>query len=315
MCCSAWVEVVLGESIHRAHGCCPCWQGGAEFPGSIPEDGFVGQKHKPCARPEDCAVAVPPFQAGIRSGWGVHPCHHPGAQLWGTKPPRSAAQVGSRRPGGSCGHGQKVLKEMLEVAVWAGLRNHSTAPVPAQASPHNPHLCRAPSLSSFRRIQAEHFGSFSCFFSSLLPAGADLSLRLAELHPRGTCFAFVVHETAINYWLLCVSQSLTQPIKPSGHVIVLEPGSGLLVVSWHRPRGRGRSSRDVLFSNVTPPALFLKSPTGFMSPWSPEGRALSLLSLVFLESHSLLQLCRGWCRGWCQILVSGAQGQDEEQRP
>lgn len=152
LCCSAWVEVVLGESIHRAHGCCPCWQGSAEFPGSIPEDGFVGQKHKRCARPEDCAVAVPPFQAGIRSGWGVHPCHHPGAQLWGTKPPCSAAQVGSRRPGGSCGHGQKVLKEMLEVAVWAGLRNPSTAPVPAQASPHNPHqegICRAPSLSSF----------------------------------------------------------------------------------------------------------------------------------------------------------------------
>lgn len=73
------------------------------------------------------------------------------------------------------------------------------------------------------------FWVFFLFFSSLLPAGADLSLWLAELHPRGTRFAFVVHEIAINYWLLCDSQSPTQPIKLSGHDIALEPGTRLLV--------------------------------------------------------------------------------------
>lgn len=105
---------------------------------------------------------------------------------------------------------------------------------------HTTHTWRAfagpPPLPSFQRIQIEPFGSFFLLFSSLLPAGADLSLQLAELHPRGTCFAFVVHEIAINYWLLCVSQSPTQPIKLSGHDIAL--CTRLLLVSWHRPKGR-----------------------------------------------------------------------------
>lgn len=78
------------------------------------------------------------------------------------------------------------------MAVWAGLRNPSTAPMPAQASPHNPHqegICRAPSLSSFRRIQAEHFGSFSCFshLCSLLeliyPSGSQSFIQEGHVLP------------------------------------------------------------------------------------------------------------------------------------
>lgn len=44
-----------------------------------------------------------------------------------------------------------------------------------------------------------NFGVIFLLFSYLLPAGADLSLQLPELHLRGTCFAFVVHKIAINY--------------------------------------------------------------------------------------------------------------------
>lgn len=169
----------------------------------------------------------------------MHPCHHPDSTpspstALGDKTSSFCSPGGLQEDGGSCGHGQKVMEGDV-----GGLRNHSTALVPVQASPHYPHLegiCRAPPLPSLQRIQIEPFGSFFLLFSSLLPAGADLSLQLAELHPRGTCFAFVVHEIAINYWLLCVSQSPTQPIKLSGHDIAL--CTRLLLVSWHRPKGR-----------------------------------------------------------------------------
>lgn len=58
-------------------------------------------------------------------------------------------------------------------------------------------------------------GSFFCF-SSLLPAGADLSLQLPQLHPSRACLAVVLQEIAVNYQLLGVSPSPTQPIKLPG---------------------------------------------------------------------------------------------------
>lgn len=136
--------------------------------------------------------------------------------LWGAKRRYSAAQVGSRRTGwlmwaekkgnarrcwrqragcpGSGGSRRSACRQGLETQAQPrclyGPAGRSPAPGGCLQGPFTLLLPEKPS---------GNFGVIFLLFSYLLPAGADLSLQLPELHLRGTCFAFVVHKIAINY--------------------------------------------------------------------------------------------------------------------
>lgn len=123
-----------------------------------------------------------------------------------------------------------------------------------------------------------------------------------------TRFAFVVHKTAINYRLLCVSQSPTQPVKLSGHVIALDRGTSLLAASWPRPKGRGCQLRGWALLQCDSPILFLKSPPDRARPWSLRGQRSALgvtrVSglLPFCRYRGLPSAAKRWARhptaGW-----------------
>lgn len=124
----------------------------------------------------------------------------PPPQLWGAKPCSSAA-LGAQEGWGlllAWTKGNRRCGRQQWFTLWclrAGLEP-STAQVPAPVPGlhlQGPFPLLLPEKSSGK------FGVIFLLFSYLLPAGADLSLQRSELHPRGICFALVVHKIAINY--------------------------------------------------------------------------------------------------------------------
>lgn len=93
-------------------------------------------------------------------------------------------------------------------------------------------------------------GSFFCF-SSLLPAGADLSLQLVQLYPSRARLAVVLQQIAVNYQLLGVSPSPTQPIKLPGRDTAPQHG---------KANGRGFQLKGDLTQSA--PSMSLGPPMG-----------------------------------------------------
>ena len=159
----------------------------------------------------------------------MHPCHHPdgSARLLGCSPRPPPAAQGCKTsllcsPGGlqkdrgltrawRKGNARRCWRQHAGCPGSSGSRHGACSQgseTPAQprrlyglagTRPAPGGRLQGPFALLLPEKPSGKFGVIFLLFSYLLPAGADLSLRLAELHPRGTCFAFVVHKIAINY--------------------------------------------------------------------------------------------------------------------